>query len=70
MPVRILIVENDRSIAKDLASRLSRFGYEMAGIFDSGSEGIKNIKEGREIKYNENVKLSGNHIITCYGFIY
>jgi len=43
MPVRILIVENNIAVAQDLASRLTRFGYEVAGIFTSGDEVMQGI---------------------------
>jgi len=45
MPARILIIENDPSVAKDLTSHLNKLGYEVVGVFDSGNEGIQNIKE-------------------------
>ena len=45
MPVRILIIENDYSVAKDLTNHLNRFGYDVVGVSDSGNEGVQNIKE-------------------------
>ncbi|MBK9927120.1 MAG: response regulator [Anaerolineales bacterium] len=45
MPVRILIIENNKAVAQDLASRLGRFGYEVAGICTSGSKAMQTIKE-------------------------
>ena len=45
--INILIVENELIIAKDLACKLKRCGYEIVGIADSG---IKAMKKAAEIK--------------------
>jgi signal transduction histidine kinase len=45
MPVKILIVENNKAIAQSLESRLGRFGYEIVGICTSGSKAMQSVKE-------------------------
>lgn len=43
MPVKILIVENNQSIAQDLQGRLQRYGYEVTGVCASSQEAIQSI---------------------------
>jgi len=45
MPVRILIVENNETIAQDLTNRLSELGYETVGVATSGGQAMKSIKK-------------------------
>ncbi|MFT3894136.1 MAG: response regulator [Anaerolineales bacterium] len=44
MTVKILIVENNKSIAHDLQERLLSFGYEVVGTCSSSKEAIHSIK--------------------------
>jgi signal transduction histidine kinase len=44
MPIRILIVENNSAVAKDLTNRLNKLGYEVVGISISGSNAMQSIK--------------------------
>jgi signal transduction histidine kinase len=39
-PRRILIVEDGRTVARDLAMRLTRMGFEIAGVAPSGEEAL------------------------------
>jgi PAS domain S-box-containing protein len=43
MSVKILIVENNKSIAHDLQGRLSNYGYGVAGICASSQEALQSI---------------------------
>jgi signal transduction histidine kinase len=45
MPVRILIVENNKAVAQDIANRLNRFGYEVVGISTSGGNAMQSIND-------------------------
>ena len=44
MPVKILIVENNQSIAQDLQGRLLGHGFEVVGICTSSTEAMESIK--------------------------
>src|SRR5262245_52483974 len=39
-PRRILIVEDDRTMARDLAARLTRMGFVVVGVAPSGEEAL------------------------------
>ena len=44
MAVKILIVENNNSVAQDLQKRLKNFGYEVVGICTSSDDAMQSIK--------------------------
>lgn len=44
MSVRILIVENNKSVAEDLQGRLEKFGYEVVGISVSSEEAMEGVR--------------------------
>lgn len=39
-PVKILIVDNDRAVTRDLQERLTRLGYEVAGIATTSDDAV------------------------------
>ncbi|MGF1540119.1 MAG: response regulator [Pleurocapsa sp.] len=44
-PIQILIVEDELILAKDLARKLQKCGYEVAGIVDSGIKALAKVAE-------------------------
>ena len=40
---KILIVEDDNIVAKDLQKRLSNFGYDVVGFASTGEEAVKKV---------------------------
>ena len=45
MSVRILIIESNGAVARDLANRLKKFGYEVVGTSTSGSDAMRDIED-------------------------
>jgi PAS domain S-box-containing protein len=44
LPVQILVVEDERIVAKDITSSLERLGYGVTGIASSGEEAIRMVE--------------------------
>lgn len=57
MAVRILIIENNSTIAEDLQRRLSNFGYKIAGVCTSGRAAIESIKDSAPDLIVMNIRL-------------
>ena len=58
-PRRILIVEDGRAVARDLAQRLTRMGFEIAGVVPSGEEAIVVAEQERPDLALMDIRLEG-----------
>jgi AmiR/NasT family two-component response regulator len=56
---RVLLVENEPAIARDLDGRLRRLGYDVAGRVDSGEAAIRGIKDCRPHVVLMDVEIAG-----------
>jgi two-component system cell cycle sensor histidine kinase/response regulator CckA len=56
---RILIVEDGRTVARDLAQRLTRMGFEIAGVVPSGEEAILVAEQERPDLVMMDIRLAG-----------
>jgi len=56
---KILIVEDEVIVALAIESQLIELGYEIAGIFTSGEEALKKVKELRPDLILMDLKLAG-----------
>src|SRR4028119_318757 len=45
MAARILIVEDNRVVARDIGQQLVRIGYEVSGVFARGADAVKFSRE-------------------------
>lgn len=59
-PIHILIVEDELIIAKNLARKLKRCGYEVLGIVDSGVKAIAKVAETQPDLILMDIVLKGN----------
>lgn len=59
-PIHILIVEDELIIAKNLAHKLKRCGYEVLGIVDSGVKAIAKVAETRPDLILMDIVLKGD----------
>ncbi|MDQ7783495.1 MAG: PAS domain S-box protein [Desulfomonilaceae bacterium] len=59
MPTRILIVEDEGVIAKNLVRSLSNVGYEIAGIVDSGEDALRVAEASKPDLVLMDIKLTG-----------
>jgi|Deesub1362A_J573_1020465.scaffolds.fasta_scaffold00013_17 diguanylate cyclase (GGDEF)-like protein/PAS domain S-box-containing protein len=57
--VRILIVEDEGIVAKDIQNRLKKLGYSVAGIVASGEDAVKKAEETRPDLVLMDIKLKG-----------
>jgi two-component system cell cycle sensor histidine kinase/response regulator CckA len=58
-PARILIVEDERVVARDIESRLTRMGYAVAGVTRFGEEAIRLAEERRPDLVLMDIRLKG-----------
>jgi len=58
-PGRILIVEDGPAVARDLAQRLTRMGFEIAGVVPSGEEAIVVATQERPDLVMMDIRLAG-----------
>lgn len=56
-PVKILIVDNDRAVIRDLQERLIRLGYEVAGIATTSDDAITQTKKLKPNLVIMNIRL-------------
>lgn len=59
-PIKILIVEDELILAKNLARKLKRCGYEILGIADSGVKAIAKVAETQPDLILMDIVLKGN----------
>lgn len=59
-PARILIVEDEILLAKDLARRLQGFGYEVVGTCSTGEDAVRAATEYRPHLVVMDIRLSGS----------
>ncbi len=59
-PINILIVEDELILAKDLARKLQRCGYEVVGIVDSGIKALAKVAETPPDLILMDIVLKGN----------
>ncbi len=57
---RILIVEDEQLVAMDVEMQLSSFGYEIAGMADSGAETLRLVDETRPDLILMDINLRGS----------
>jgi CheY-like chemotaxis protein len=58
--VRILIVEDEAIIARDIQNILSRFGYQVSGLASSGEESIQKARDQHPDLVLMDVRLKGS----------
>ncbi len=58
--IKILIVEDDAIIAKNIESKLTNFGYEVVGIVHTGTDAIKSLSEKNPDLILLDIKLKGD----------
>jgi PAS domain S-box-containing protein len=58
-PARILIVEDERVVARDIQNRLTRLGYEVVGSTRSGDEAVRLAGERRPDLVLMDIRLEG-----------
>lgn len=58
--LRILIVEDEAIIARDIQNILSRFGYQVSGMASSGEESIRKARDLHPDLVLMDVKLKGS----------
>jgi len=58
-PARILIVEDERVVARDIQNRLTRLGYEVVGSTRSGDEAVRLAGERRPDLVLMDISLPG-----------
>lgn len=56
---RILVVEDEQIVSKDIQIRLKRFGYEIAGAATSGEDAVSLAKETRPDLVMMDIMLKG-----------
>jgi CheY-like chemotaxis protein len=56
---RILIVEDERVVARDIETRLARLGYAVAGVTRSGAEAVRLAVELRPDLVLMDIRLKG-----------
>ena len=59
LPRRILIVEDNRAVARDLELRLDRLGFSVAGVAASGEQAIAIAERDRPDLALMDIRLSG-----------
>lgn len=57
--MRILVVEDEAIIARDIQNILSRFGYQVSGMASSGEESIRKAKDLNPDLVLMDVRLKG-----------
>ncbi len=60
MSQRILIVEDERIVALDLAAKVSGMGYEVVGSAASGQRALEMAREGRPDCVLMDIRLEGD----------
>src|ERR1035437_1352272 len=59
-PVSILIVEDEKIVAMDIAGSLTSFGYEVSGIVASGKEAIDLVEKNLPDLILMDIKIKGD----------
>ena len=59
-PVSILIVEDEKIVAMDIAGSLKSFGYEVSGIVASGNEAIDLVEKNPPDLILMDIKIKGD----------
>src|SRR5688572_9412146 len=59
MAVQIMVVEDEKIVAKDIQNRLRNFGYSVPFIVSSGEEAIKKIEESQPDIVLMDIMLAG-----------
>src|SRR5882672_5133643 len=60
MSTQILVVEDERLVARALQNELEQFGYEVSGIASSASEAVAQVEESRPDLVLMDVHLKGD----------
>src|SRR5262245_39460868 len=58
-PPKILVVEDERIVARDIQNRLTQLGYEVAGITRSGEEAVRLADQFRPDLVLMDIRLDG-----------
>ena len=58
-PTSILIVEDERVVARDIQNRLARFGYSIAGVTRLGEEAVRIAEEKSPSLVLMDIRLRG-----------
>ncbi|MFP4691152.1 MAG: response regulator [Bacteroidales bacterium] len=58
--VKILVVEDESIVAKDIQSTLKKLGYEVSGVVSSGEKAIREVEENRPDLILMDIMLKGD----------
>jgi CheY-like chemotaxis protein len=60
IPAKILVIEDEGIIAKDIENRLKKFGYDVCGIVPTGEEAIAKVDELKPDLLLIDIRLQGS----------